>query len=251
MTTTEFPLFITPDWPEPPGVKAISTLRQGGISLPPYQSFNLGSHVGDHSEAVKFNRERLASEVGLSPGSVQWLKQVHGTRVIDVDQVVVDEIEADAAYTTRSGVACCIMTADCLPVLFASIDGSEVAVAHAGWRGLAGGVLENTLSCFTDPNRVVVWLGPAIGPDAFEVGDEVMEVFAEKNAKMADAFTASAHQKGKWFADIYLLARLTLNSAGISNVYGGQCCTFSDADRFFSYRRDGVTGRMATLIWKN
>ncbi|OZG71506.1 multi-copper polyphenol oxidoreductase [Hahella sp. CCB-MM4] len=240
---------ISPDWPAPDGIKAVSTTRTGGVSLPPYHSFNMGDHVGDDATRVEANRFQLAGSLNLGAEDIQWLKQVHGTQVFKMEEVLPD-VEADAVYTCRTGKACSIMTADCLPVLFASFDGNEVAAAHAGWRGLVSGVLESTLGCFKNPSETMAWLGPAIGPEVFEVGDEVRQEFLGKDKQMAEAFKPSPVNSDKWVADIYLLARMTLLSVGLSSIYGGQYCTLSEPERFYSYRRDGITGRMASLIWK-
>lgn len=242
---------IYPGWPAPSTVRAISTTRSGGVSRPPYDSFNLAAHVGDDPAAVASNRSHLASMLDL-PSAPHWLTQVHGNRVIDIDQDATENPQVDAVFTSQSGQVCAIMTADCIPVLFCDRQGSRVAAAHAGWRGLAGGVLEATLEAMAmDPADLLVWLGPAIGPAAFEVGDEVRQVFLEQAADDASAFTPSinADNKGHWMADLYALSRQRLARSGVSSVYGGEYCTYTDAGRFYSYRRDGVTGRMASLIW--
>ncbi|PHM55984.1 purine nucleoside phosphorylase YfiH [Xenorhabdus sp. KK7.4] len=237
---------IFPDWPQPKGVGACSTTRAGGMSLPPYESLNLGLHVGDDPLYVERNRERLMEYARL-PHQPVWLEQVHGTRVIRLEGQSVENNQADAVYTNQVGQVCAVMTADCLPVLFCSVEGDEVAAAHAGWRGLCAGVLENTVAQFTTkPDMIQAWLGPAIGPEKFEVGREVMEAFLATDPNLEQAFTPYGM---KFLANIYLLARLKLKSIGIKNVFGGAACTVSEEKTFFSYRRDGVTGRMATLIW--
>ena len=243
--------FISPDWPAPASVFALCTTREGGVSPPPYDSFNIAHHVGDEPRAVAANRSLLAAD--LPPGNrVQWLEQVHGVQVVQAPVVQGDACPvADAAWTAVPGVACTVMTADCLPVLFCSIDGARVAAAHAGWRGLHAGVLEATVRAMgVDAGRLMAWLGPAIGPDAFEVGPEVREAFlawADGSPRVAACF-ASSGRPGHYLADLYALARYRLDALGITQVYGGNYCTFSDSDRFYSYRRDGQTGRMASLV---
>ena len=238
--------FIWADWPAPSCVKAVSTTRMGGVSNPPYNHLNLGDHVGDTVDAVSENRQHLLRS--LSVNHIQWLSQVHGVQVVNAqsDQAV---LEADASYTSQSQLACAIMTADCLPVLFTNKQGTQVAAAHAGWRGLADGILEATLAQFTNPLDVIVWLGPAIGPDAFEVGQEVYDRFVSDVASASSAFKPSPSHRDRWLADLYQLARLRLMRASVIDIYGGGFCTFSETDRFFSYRRTPVTGRMASLIW--
>ena len=241
---SDFSCFLVPDWPAPAQVGALSTTRGGGVSAPPYGSLNLGDHVGDAPAAVVENRRRL---VAALPAPPCWLRQVHGTEVVDAARAAVD-CEADAAFTRTPAAVCLIMTADCLPVLFCDRAGTVVAAAHAGWRGLAAGVLEATLhSMAVAPGDVLAWLGPAIGPAAFEVGDEVRETFVAGDPAAVSAFRV--HSAGKWRADLFLLARQRLLRAGVTAVYGGGVCTFSDPERFFSHRRDRQTGRMATAIW--
>jgi len=235
------------DWPAPATVHTASTLRSGGVSAPPFDTLNLGAHVGDEPEAVRSNRQRLRAALRL-PGEPCWLNQVHGSRVIEAGQWT-SPPEADACIARSPGQVCAVMTADCLPVLFCNREGDRVAAAHAGWRGLAGGVLESTISSLGLPGtQILAWLGPAIGPQAFEVGDEVRIAFTARDAVAAQAFRPS-HRAGHWLADLYLLARQELTRLGVHAVYGGGFCTYSDAARFFSYRRDGRTGRMASLIW--
>ncbi|NIX92049.1 peptidoglycan editing factor PgeF [Pseudomonas fulva] len=234
---------LTPDWPAPASVRACVTTRQGGVSLPPFDTFNLGDHVGDDPAAVAQNRLRLSGEFDIQPA---WLKQVHGLAVADADPSRV--VEADASWTDRPGIACTVMTADCLPVLFCDQAGTQVAAAHAGWRGLAGGVLEATLDRFdVPPAQVLVWLGPAIGPQAFEVGLEVRDAFTAVHPEAARAFV-DGKRPGKLMADIYALARIRLAARGVTAVYGGGLCTVSD-ERFFSYRRTPQGGRFASLVW--
>lgn len=234
---------LRPDWPAPATVRACVTTRAGGISLPPYDSFNLGDHVGDDPAAVSENRRRLSEQFGIHPA---WLKQVHGVVVADADPAQV--MEADASWTDQAHIACTVMTADCLPVLFCDRAGTRVAAAHAGWRGLAAGVLEAAaLSLNVAPQELLVWLGPAIGPKAFEVGAEVREVFVKDMPQAEAAFVPSINA-GRFMADIYELARLRLARFGITAVYGGGFCTVTDP-RFFSYRRSPNTGRFASLVW--
>lgn len=245
---------LRPDWPAPSRVHALVTTRIGGVSAPPWDSLNLGTHVSDDPAHVGENRARLLAALRrIAPAETpQWLNQVHGTAVVtaelsaDARQHFVPD--ADAVTTTQLHVPCVVMTADCLPVFFCDSDGSRVAVAHAGWRGLCDGVLEATLEKFSNLPAVVAWLGPAIGPERFEVGGEVREAFVTKQAAAASCFVPSPNP-GRWLADIYTLARLRLQAGGVTAVYGGGLCTVSDSERFFSYRRDGRTGRMASVIW--
>jgi len=235
---------IVPDWPAPPGVRALATTRQGGASRAPWHSFNLGAHVGDDPAAVAANRALLRRELPAEP---LWLTQVHGTRCVDAGAAV-PGVEADASFTRRRGVVCAVLTADCLPVLLCDDSARVVGIAHAGWRGLASGVIEATVGAMGEPgDRLLAWLGPAIGPRAFEVGGEVRELFVAGDAEAANAFAPTAG--GKWLCDIYRLARQRLHALGIRRVTGADSCTMSDAENFFSYRRDGATGRMASLIW--
>ena len=235
---------IRPQWPAPPSVMACTTTRTGGVSQGPWAGLNLGDHVDDDPRAVAENRARLSARLGL-PAEPRWLRQVHGTQVCRPRRPLVC---ADACYEDRPGHVCAVMTADCLPVLFCNVDGTRVAAAHAGWRGLLAGVLEQTVAAFDDPPRhLMAWLGPAIGPRAFEVGDEVRADFVTDCAASAGHFRP--HGAGHWMADLYGLARDRLAGVGVEQVGGGDFCTFSDPARFFSYRRDGVTGRMASLIW--
>ena len=241
--------FITPNWAAPKNVKALTTTRLGGVSEGCFASMNLGDHVADNPEHVTHNREQLLQALSLTPPA-QWLKQVHSTTVI---KAKADNQcpEADACWSDEAGLACIVMTADCLPVFFCNAQGTQIAVAHAGWRGLLDGILESTLAAFSDPEQVHCWLGPAIGPNAFEVGAEVREAFVEKNSQAAAAFKPVVDKPHKYFADLYALARLRLALAGVPVTQISACdlCTYSDEERFFSYRRDGQTGRMASLIW--
>lgn len=240
-----------PEWPAPSHVHAFTTLRgPAGSSIAPFDGFNLGTRCGDDADAVTRNRHALVEHLGL-PSQPQWLRQTHGTTVATCDDAIyVDEPEADAAVTTTPGVVLAILTADCMPVLFSSEDGSAIGAAHAGWRGLAAGVLENTIASMrTPPENIMAWLGPAAGPQAYEVGDEVRAAFVETDSCATSAFAAT--RPGHWLCDLYALARLRLASVGAMHVYGGDLCTISDPQRFYSHRRDSRTGRMASLIWIN
>jgi polyphenol oxidase len=238
--------FIIPDWPAPANVRATVTTRSGGVSHAPYDSFNLATHVGDDPTAVRENRSRLRTALTL-PAEPVWLKQVHGVAVVDAAQGGV-EPEADGAFAAQPGTVCAVLTADCLPVLLCNRAGTKVAALHAGWRGLAGGVIEAGVEALSVPgSELLAWLGPAIGPEVFEVGPEVRAAFVQDDAQAAQAFRAA--REGKYLADIYLLARLRLQRLGVTAVYGGGLCTVTDSARFYSYRRDGATGRMASLIW--
>ena len=235
---------LIPDWPAPKNVRAIQTTRSGGLSVAPYDSLNLGDHVGDVPRAVAKNRQLFSS---LMPSEPVWLQQVHGTIVTDAATSACLP-QADAAVSRHRGGVCVVMTADCLPVLLCDVEGTVVGAAHAGWRGLQGGVVEATVNAMNiRPQKLLAWLGPAISQRAFEVGAEVREMFVSQHAQASEAFLPGAN--GKWMADIYLLAHQRLHALGVSRIYGGDYCTYSDSSRFFSYRRDGVTGRMGTFIW--
>jgi len=236
--------WIEPDWPAPPRVRGLVTTRSGGVSRGPYASLNLGTRVGDDADAVRENRARLRAAL---PSEPRWLHQVHGT---DVVQANCAELEAcaDAAFTSTPDVVCAVQVADCLPVLLCDRAGTSVAAAHAGWRGLSAGVLERAVAAFPGaPKDCIAWLGPAIGPRKFEVGSDVLAAFTRSDAGAAAAFEPL--REGKWLADLYALARLRLRLAGVSAVFGGGLCTFADPQRFFSHRRDRVTGRHAACIW--
>ena len=235
---------IKPDWPAPASVEAMITTRSGGVSSEPYDSLNLGDHVGDDPQAVTENRRWLE---GVIPNSPYWLTQTHSTIVKRYKNTDLAP-EGDASFSNHANQPCVVMTADCLPVLFCNAQGTQVAAAHAGWRGLLEGILENTVRTFSTEDQLYAYLGPAIGPDAFEVGEEVKEAFVSKDPDAEGAFKPSS-KGGKWLADIYQLARLRLLSVGVNDVYGGKECTFTQADKYFSYRRDGKTGRMASVIW--
>ncbi len=235
--------FITPDWPVSHDIHAITSLRTGGFSKGSFSTLNLASHVGDNLLSVTKNRSFLREALSL-PGEPLWLKQSHRNQVRNA--AVAGSKEADASYTRDKGVVCAVLTADCLPVLLCNPDTGSVAAVHAGWRGLLLGVIEATLAELG--NKKMAWLGPAIGPDAFEVGDDVRDSFVSKSDCFKPAFRAqSAH---KWLADIYAISRIILRQNNVTQIYGGGFCTYSESKRFFSYRREGVTGRMATLIWR-
>ncbi|MCU7851117.1 MAG: peptidoglycan editing factor PgeF [Candidatus Thiodiazotropha sp. (ex Monitilora ramsayi)] len=237
---------LTPDWPVPDHVKSLITTRQGGVSLPPYDSLNLAHHVGDDPAAVARNRALLKAAYQL-PDDPFWLNQVHGCRVAD-SATETPGCEADAVISDQSGVVCAVLTADCLPLLITDRSGHRVCAVHAGWRGLAAGVIESAVSRMDiSPADLVVWLGPAIGPGAFEVGAEVRQAFIDSSASDEAAF--KSHGDAHWLADIYQLARLRLARLGVGYVGGGDYCTMTQTDLFYSYRREGVTGRMASLIW--
>ncbi len=236
--------WIIPDWPAPERVRSVITTRTGGHSLPPYSSLNLADHVDDDPETVAVNRAILFERLAL-PSEPLWLEQVHGCNVVTAGAA---GCSADASTSDIPGQVCVVMTADCLPLLICNRSGTRVAAVHAGWRGLAAGVIEAALQHFAqESDELLAWLGPAIGPDRFEVGDEVREQFIAVSAADERAFVAAA--PGKWLADIYQLARNRLRAAGVGYIGGGGYCTVTDAERFFSYRRDGITGRMASLIW--
>ncbi|MEL0028814.1 MAG: peptidoglycan editing factor PgeF [Perlucidibaca sp.] len=246
---------LRPDWPAPAHVHALVTTRLGGHSQAPWDSLNLGDHVEDDPAAVAANRALLEQALQrIAPASAPlWLRQVHGLRVAtppaEPTQRRLWIPEADAATTTQAGVPVTVMTADCLPAFFTDRAGSRVAVAHAGWRGLCDGVLEATAAEFPEPARVLVWLGPAIGPEAFEVGDEVRAEFIARDPAAESAFRPVPGKPGHWLGDLYQLARQRLARAGITAVSGGDRCTHSERELFYSYRRDGRTGRMASVIW--
>ena len=237
--------YFEPDWPAPRNVRSAQSLRTGGLSGGAYASLNLGAHVGDDARAVEGNRALLQRALAL-PAAPLWLEQVHGTTVIDADNDAARR--GDAIVARRPGIVCAIQTADCLPVLFAHDRGTSVAAAHAGWRGLSAGILEATVAAMSVPTaELIAWLGPAIGPESFEVGEEVHAAFVSHDTAGAVAFTRNA--RGRWQADLYCLARQRLQALGVARVFGGGLCTYRDGARFFSHRRDGGSGRMASLIW--
>ncbi len=238
--------FILPRWPAPPPVRTVSTTRAGGVSRPPFDTFNLAMHVGDVAEDVRQNRARLREEARL-PAEPRWLRQVHGTTVVDVASAT-DAPEADGSVAERPGAVCAVLTADCLPVLLCDRRGTVVAALHAGWRGLAAGIIEAGMARMQrPPQEIIVWLGPAIGPDAFEVGEEVRDAFMTHDDGAQRCFRANGD--GRWRADLYALAARRLSALGVEDVYGGGYCTLSERRNFFSYRRDDRCGRMASLIW--
>lgn len=238
-----------PEWPAPARVRALYTLRHGaGVSLPPFDHFNLGERCGDDPAAVAQNRRLLAQGAGL-PKRPHWLNQVHGTAVLRVDaSIEAREPEADAAITAAPNCVLAVLSADCLPLLLCAEDGSEVAAVHAGWRGLCAGVIESSIAAMREsPARILAWLGPAAGALAYEVGEEVRNAFISRDAGAAEAFRSS--RPGHWYCDLYTLARQRLDALGVTRVSGGDFCTISDPQRFFSHRRDARTGRMASLVW--
>ncbi len=270
LQTTDGVAWLAPDWPAPPGVRAAFTLRAGGVSAPPWDSLNVGVHVGDAADAVRENRWRLRAALAL-PAEPLWLDQVHGCEVVDADAVAADagagplepaaaRPRADAVVAARPGVVCAIQVADCLPVLFASLDGQRIGAAHAGWRGLAGGVLEATLAALGRPaHEFMAWLGPAIGPAHFEVGDEVRAAFCDTLAGRAGpvappgrdpAAAFVRNERGRWDCDLYELARQRLAAAGVHSVWGGGEDTFGEPARYFSHRRAAPTGRHVALLWR-
>ena len=239
---------INPNWNVPKNIHAFTTTRTGGVSLAPYFSFNLGDHVGDNKSAVKTNRTLLVEKFGL-PQTPIFLTQTHSTRVIQLPYSG-QNLEADAVYTNVPHQVCVVMTADCLPVLFTTTSGNEVAATHAGWRGLCDSVLEETVKCFqAKPEDIITWFGPAIGPTAFQVGVDVVKQFVAIDEKAKLAFQPDAIEEGKYLGNLYQIATQRLNNLGITQIYGGNHCTFNEKKLFFSYRRDNQTGRMASVIW--
>lgn len=241
------PAWIVPDWPAPANVRALITTRHGGVSTGPYESLNLGFATDDDPAATAENRRRVEA---VTPAAPAWLRQVHGTLVVDAESAT-DRPEADASVTRRKNVVCAVMVADCIPVLLTDRKGTVVAAAHCGWRGLAGGILENTIARMTASGvarpQLMAYIGPGIGPSAFEVGRDVLEAYTSADGSARAHFRP--HAPGKWLADLPALVRLALKNAGVNVVHGGTDCTVSDPGRFYSYRRDKVTGRMAALIW--
>jgi len=239
---------IIPDWPAPANIKAYTTLRHGGVSQAPYDTFNLAEHVGDNPQDVQTNRQLLKEMLSL-PNEPIWLEQIHSTMVLPA----VNDSRgkpADASFTTQSKQVCVVLTADCLPLLLCHRNGTQVAAIHAGWRGLANGIIAKTLDALNlPPEDILAWLGPAIGPKAYELGEEIREIFIKNDAEAEQAFIPSLHSD-RWLGDLYSLAKLQLQKRHVSAIYGGKYCTYSDKERFFSYRRDGnKTGRIASLIW--
>ncbi len=236
--------WLIPDWPAPARIGCAVTLRSGGVSTGPYASWNLATHVGDDPEHVAENRRRLRQYLAL-PAEPAWLNQVHGDHIVEIAPGRRGTPTADASFSRRPGVVCAVLTADCLPVLLT--DGRTVAAVHAGWRGLAAGILDRALTQIPWHRLPLAWLGPAIGPDAFEVGDEVRTAFLTRDPTLARAFRP---HRGRWLADLYHIARRILQTGGVAEIFGGDFCTYTDSARFFSHRRDGVCGRQATLIWR-
>jgi polyphenol oxidase len=243
---------LTPEWPAPPSVRAAFTLRTGGASALPFDSLNVATHVGDEPQAVAQNRQRLRAALSL-PNEPVWMEQLHGIDVLDLDaartSIAARVPRADAAFARRPDQVCVVQVADCLPVLLTDRDGSAVAAAHAGWRGLAAGVLEAVVARLgIEPTRLIAWLGPGISAAHFEVGEQVRRLFIDHDAAAEVAFAANA--RGRWQCDLVALARARLGALGVTGIFGGAWCTYADASRFFSYRRDGACGRMAALIWR-
>ncbi|MFA0158693.1 peptidoglycan editing factor PgeF [Vibrio sp. 10N.261.46.A3] len=241
---------IIPNWNAPKNVKAFASTRFDGFSTGAYQGLNLGTHVGDDASLVENNRAWLKQHANM-PAAPVWLNQTHSTDVVTVLHPTADILDADGAFTTAKGVVCSAMTADCLPVILTDTKGTQVAAVHAGWRGLAGGILENAVAKFSNlgsDNKIIAWLGPSIGKQAFEVGDDVLEAFVRFDPQAKLAFEAKA-EPGKWLANMSQLATQRLNKVGVTSVTDSNLCTFADADAFYSYRRDGITGRQATFIW--
>jgi polyphenol oxidase len=240
--------FIIPDWPAPANVRAVVTTRSGGVSIGPYASFNLADHVEDDPQTVTKNRQLLRELIPELPADPLWLKQVHGVNCVAVETNVTG-VEADASWSQTPRKVCAVLTADCLPLLLCDDTGSVVSAVHAGWQGLAKGVIEASVKTLpVPPSSLLAWMGPAIGPNAFEVGADVRDQFFLHDPQAAKAFTSISN--GKWLGDLYLLARQRLNALGVMRIYGGGECTVTDAQRFFSFRRDKITGRMASLIWR-
>jgi YfiH family protein len=237
--------WLAPDWPAPANIHAATTLRTGGVSQGTYSSLNPAVHVSDDTDRVRQNRQIIREMLDL-PCEPVWLDQIHSNCAVKAVKTAPLQ-QADASYTDEAGVVCAVMTADCLPLLVCSTDGAQVAAIHAGWRGLLAGVISNTVVAMQQRN-LLIWLGPAIGPECFEVGADVRDAFLEKSAAFNNAFKEQSNDK--WLADIYQLARIELDALGIANVYGGTYCTVTEHERFYSYRRDAQTGRMATLIWR-
>lgn len=247
---------IEPQWPAPKNVKAFVSTRLGGVSVAPFSSLNLGDHVADNPEHVAINRTLFANNCGITPEHIAWLTQVHGTDVLQADlSSCKSQAQVDAATTSQRDVGCVVMTADCMPVLFCDAAGQRVAAAHAGWRGMANGVLESTLAEFDTPSDVLAYMGPTISQAHFEVGTEVRDAFVAKDERLADAFVQSAKAAAldngpKYMCDLYFIARRLLANAGVKQVYGGDFCTFAQDDLFYSYRRDGAaSGRLASMIY--
>lgn len=239
-------MLITPDWPAPASVKAVSSTRLGGVSEGPFASLNVGLTAGDLRSIVTRNRALLRRAASM-PAEPAWLQQVHGTELVELNGDDPQGVTADGSHTTRSSVVCAVMSADCLPVLLCNHAGTKVAALHGGWRGLAAGIINKGVERFAKSDRLLAWLGPAISVSAYEISAEVRDQFICKDETMATCFKPS--RTGHWFADLYALARKQLASVGVTAVYGGQFCTYTQADKFFSFRRDGKTGRMVSAVW--
>lgn len=243
---TANPQWLLPKWPAPPSIKAAVTTRQGGVSSAPYESFNLGDHVGDKPDSVALNRQRLSEYLKL-PSAPLWLNQVHGSVVCQADRTTSPRT-ADAITTRTPHKVCAILTADCLPILLCSTQGNEIAAIHAGWRGLVQGVIQKTLSgMHTMPEEIIAWLGPAIGSRAYEIDRPVFDRFIQLKSQFEDCFIPT--RTDHWQMDIYAIARFLLRQQGVTQIHGGEHCTYSEDKLFFSHRREGITGRMASLIW--
>ncbi|PAJ72378.1 hypothetical protein CJF42_21500 [Pseudoalteromonas sp. NBT06-2] len=239
--------YISTIWSTPKNIKYLTTTRKGGASKPPFDSFNLAYHVNDNSNDVAANRALLHKQL---PGNAIWLEQIHSNKVIEISsESDLNSVQkADALFTKVKNIPLAIMTADCLPILLTNKNGSQIAAIHGGWRGLASGIIENTLACFDcDPSQIMAWLGPAIGPENFEVGQDVIDAFSERNINLLDAF--NPQENGKFYVDIFMLAKQLLDNLGIIQTTCEQQCTFNEPEFFYSYRRESKTGRMASLIW--
>lgn len=239
---------LIPTWQAPHNIYSLTTFRQGGVSESPYDSFNLGKHVGDDPKAVETNRTLLVNQFKL-PQMPLFLTQTHSTRVITLPYTGTD-LEGDAVYSNQPNQVCLVMTADCLPVLFTNKQGNEVAAAHAGWRGLCDGILEETIKCFQSPREeIIAWFGPAIGPTSFQVSEDVVKQFVDKDPQAQLAFCQDSAAQGKYLGNLYQIATQRLNNMGVTQISGGEHCTYIEKEHFFSFRRDNQTGRMASLIW--
>lgn len=251
MTPNASDAWILPNWPAPTTVHAMCTTRKGGVSQGPFAGLNLGAHVGDNLESVQQNRNWLGAQINAS---IQWLHQTHSTQIEQLESVSTEPLDADAAWTKQPYLACTVMTADCLPILICNQEGTQVAAIHAGWRGLLNGIIEASVAALMkgahplSHHEWLVWLGPAIGPNHFEVGQDVYDAFTQRDNGSTSAFRISS-TKGKFLANLYELAKQRFQRIGIQHLYGGEYCTYSDPTHWYSYRRDHSTGRMASLIW--
>ncbi|MEZ9229836.1 peptidoglycan editing factor PgeF [Vibrio amylolyticus] len=238
---------VIPNWKVPSNIKAVASTRLGGFSLPPYDGLNLGTHVGDDRATVEKNREKFAQHCSM-PTPPIWLNQTHSIEIANVSDSTLEVLEADGATTRVPNVVCSAMTADCLPVLLTNDQGTQVAAVHAGWRGLSNGILEKAVAQFDEPTSVIAWLGPAIGSTAFEVGEDVVRAFTRVDSSAECAFIPRS-TPNKWFANMDMLAQQRLNRIGVNNIFSSNLCTYDMEEQFYSYRRDGVTGRQAVFIW--